>query len=102
MDVAASPHSQATHASAPVPQPVGGPVPVAWREGTLTRARELEALCEWNSQKHAGEGDWALVEAVKCHLEAARQAARGAAARAAQVVPDLPQWAAYRAGNEQS
>ena len=25
-------------------RPVGGPVPVAWREGTLTRAKELESL----------------------------------------------------------
>ena len=24
--------------------PIGGPVSVAWREGTLTRAEELEAL----------------------------------------------------------
>ena len=28
-------------------QPLGGPVSVAWREGTLTRAYELEALCDW-------------------------------------------------------
>jgi hypothetical protein len=28
-------------------RPVGGPVPVAWREGTLTRAKELESLCAW-------------------------------------------------------
>ena len=26
---------------------IGGPVWVAWREGTLTRAEELEALCAW-------------------------------------------------------
>ena len=76
MGIEASPQQSSAHASTPVPQPVGGPVPVAWREGTLTRARELEALCEWNTQKLAGEGDRALVEAVKCHLEAARQAAR--------------------------
>jgi len=26
---------------------VGGPVSAAWREGTLTRAKELESLCAW-------------------------------------------------------
>ena len=49
---------------------------MAWREGTLTRARELEALCDWNSQKYPRESDCALVAAIKCHLDAARQAAR--------------------------
>ena len=35
----------------PVFQRVGGPVSVAWREGTLTRAYELQALCEWMTAK---------------------------------------------------
>jgi hypothetical protein len=26
---------------------IDGPLSVAWREGTLTRAYELDALCEW-------------------------------------------------------
>ena len=51
-------------------------MPVAWREGTLTRARELEALCDWNSQRYPRDSDCALVAAIKCHLDAARQAAR--------------------------
>ena len=47
---------------APEIRPVGGPVPVAWRENTLTRARELEALCDWNSHEvptgeRLGSGD---------------------------------------------
>jgi hypothetical protein len=54
-------------------RPVGGPVCVAWREGTLTRASELEALCEWTRPE--GPRDHALVVAIKCHLEAARDAA---------------------------
>src|SRR3954447_23958318 len=54
---------------------VGGPVPVAWREGTLTRAKELEALCEWVTA-HGGRKDAAiLATAIQQHLEAARQAA---------------------------
>src|SRR6478735_5848600 len=57
-------------------RPVGGPVPVAWREGTLTRAYELEALCNWVTLKHPRDSDCPLVTAIKCHLDAARQAAR--------------------------
>jgi hypothetical protein len=36
--------------------PVRGPVSVAWREGTLTRAEELESLCAWVMSRriHAG------------------------------------------------
>ena len=51
-------------------------MPVAWREGTLTRAYELEALCNWVRLKHPRDSDCALVTAIKCHLDAARQAAR--------------------------
>src|SRR6476659_4718883 len=57
-------------------RPVGGPVPVAWREGTLTRAYELEALCNWVTLKNPRDSDCPLVTAIKCHLDAARQAAR--------------------------
>ena len=54
---------------------------VAWREGTLTRAEELEALTDWvtakakDSQKY----DQVLINAIHRHLEAARQAARAEA-----------------------
>jgi hypothetical protein len=54
---------------------VGGPVSVAWREGTLTRAEELEALCAWAASQHAEKNHEALSMAIKHHLEAARQAA---------------------------
>ena len=54
---------------------VGGPVSVAWREGTLTRAFELQALCEWLTARDTRDSDCALVKAVKCHLAAARDAA---------------------------
>jgi hypothetical protein len=59
----------------PVVDPVGGPVSVAWREGTLTRASELDALCDWITAKECHDSDRVLVKAVKCHLEAARDAA---------------------------
>ena len=58
-------------------RPIGGPVSVAWREGTLTRAYELEALCDWITTKPSSDGNHVLVCAVKCHLAAARDAALG-------------------------
>lgn len=57
-------------------EPLGGPVWVAWREGTLTRAAELEALCAWvQEMNHQGNNE-ALVAAIQRHLKAARDAAR--------------------------
>jgi hypothetical protein len=55
---------------------IEGPVWVAWREGTLTRAKELEALSLWVGQTDMRESDKVLATAVRCHLNAARQAAR--------------------------
>jgi hypothetical protein len=55
--------------------PVGGPVKHAWREGTLTRAQELESLSAW-IRRHARTDDSAvLLEAVGLHVHAAREAA---------------------------
>jgi hypothetical protein len=60
-------------------RPVGGPVPVAWREGTLTRAKELEALCAWVlANHHPPQNCEALKNAIRRHLQAARQAAEAA------------------------
>lgn len=57
-------------------QAVGGPLPVAWREGTLTRATELETLSSWimatNPEPHAE----VFASAIRMHLDAAREAAR--------------------------
>jgi len=42
----------------PPPNPVGGPVKAAaWREGTLTRAREIEALRAWVLPTHENSRD---------------------------------------------
>ena len=70
-------HSSGSRGGAPELS-VRGPVPVAWREGTLTRAQELESLCEWitdNSDRVSAT----LVDGVRTHIEAARQAASVAA-----------------------
>jgi hypothetical protein len=55
---------------------VEGPVWVAWREGTLTRAKELEALTLWVRPRDTRENDEVLARAIDCHLTAARQAAK--------------------------
>ncbi len=60
---------------APGARPVGGPATAAWREGTLTRAKEIEALCAWLWRHRAPDGSDDLAEAIGQHLEAAREAA---------------------------
>lgn len=65
-------------------RPVRGPVPIAWRESALTRAKELESLCAWIQANPKGPpGDHTvLANSVNSHLEAVRQAAE-----AAQLMP---------------
>jgi hypothetical protein len=58
-------------------QPVRGPVTVAWREGTLTRAKELETLCAWLHPRVSVD-DRALENAIAVHIAAAREAAERA------------------------
>jgi hypothetical protein len=57
---------------------IKGPVWVAWREGTLTRAKELEALRLWVNPGGTQENDQVLANAIQRHLDAARQAAEAA------------------------
>lgn len=54
---------------------VGGPVPSAWREGTLTRAKEIEYLFAWLFPL-GPEVSTELRCAVEQHLRAAREAAQ--------------------------
>ena len=60
-------------------EPIGGPLKVAWREGTLTRAKELEALATWFVRRDpvskSGDSVSALYESSLQHLRAARDAA---------------------------
>jgi hypothetical protein len=60
---------------------VGGPVASGWREGTLTRAKELESLCSWMLASHPRENADLLGKAVLVHIEAARDAATAAKPR---------------------
>jgi len=57
---------------------VGGPVRVGWREGTLTRAQELESLCAWVLANNPQANHQVLAESIRLHLEAAREAAKAA------------------------
>ncbi len=66
---------------------VGGPVTAGWREVTLTRAKEIEALHEWLSandeRPRAADGTLlacdVLSTSVTSHIAAARDAAKAAA-----------------------
>ncbi len=70
--------------------PVGGPASKGWREGTLTRAEELEALSRfWVRPRGPQDNDEVLTNAICRHLDAARQAALGAP-------PDPPRWFRFR------
>lgn len=73
--MASSGAGQPDEPPAPEIPSVGGPVWVGWREGTLTRAAELQALCEWIGRK-SPQREPVLTTAIQHHLEAARVAAR--------------------------
>jgi hypothetical protein len=66
------PHDEASAAAV---GRVGGPVSVAWREGTLTRAKELESLCAWLRGRAEADTSEDLAAAIQEHLAAAREAA---------------------------
>jgi hypothetical protein len=48
---------------------------VAWREGTLTRVEELQALCAWLRTSGTDNKDDVLATAIQRHLAAAKEAA---------------------------
>lgn len=56
--------------------PVGDPVPRPWREGTLTRAKEIESLAYGLARADGSRFTAHLLAAIDRHLEAAREAAR--------------------------
>jgi hypothetical protein len=56
--------------------PIEQPVRIAWREGTLTRAEELESLHAWVATDPESKQSEVLAEAIRLHLAAARDAAR--------------------------
>lgn len=71
-----SPSAPAAPVRVAGPTEVGGPVSAAWREGSLTRAMELEFLSAWVGVSSPQPNSDILLNAVHLHLKAARQAAR--------------------------
>jgi hypothetical protein len=64
---------------------IGEPVPTAWREDVLTRAKELDALRAWlldSATADPGDPWWA---AIREHLGAVKQAAEGRTGRRARL-----------------
>jgi hypothetical protein len=63
----------------PVGDAINEPVGVPWREGTLTRAKELDSLAIWllrhSPDRNASNADKALYQSLKQHLTAAERAA---------------------------
>jgi hypothetical protein len=55
-------------------QEIQGPVRGIWREATLARAAEIEALSAWIWQERRPDGAEVLARAIEGHLAAARQA----------------------------
>jgi hypothetical protein len=70
-----APLSRNRGVSATMTRRVGGPVSGAWRECVLTRATELVTLSDWTFQNHRSENIESLANAVKQHLDAAKEAA---------------------------
>ena len=65
--------------------PIGEPVPTAWREDVLTRAKELDSLRAWlldSATADPGDPWWA---AIREHLGAVKQAAEGRPGRRARL-----------------
>ncbi|WP_107774393.1 hypothetical protein [Nocardioides sediminis] len=55
---------------------VGGPLSAGWREGTLTRALELDTLCAYAVRESTSPESDIFAMALQAHLDAARAAAR--------------------------
>jgi hypothetical protein len=55
--------------------PIGQPVPTAWREDALTRAKELDSLRAWLLEANPDAADDPWWTAIREHLEAVKQAA---------------------------
>jgi hypothetical protein len=79
-------------------EPIDQPVRVAWREGTLTRAEELEALHAWVATHPESKRSGELAEAIQLHAPGGGQ---GRGEVQAALVPDVRQRVADRARDEQ-
>ena len=65
--------------------PIGEPVPTAWREDVLTRAKELDSLRAWLLETGSADPDDPWWGAIREHLGAVKQAAEGRSGRRARL-----------------
>jgi hypothetical protein len=65
--------------------PIGDPVPTAWREDVLTRAKELDSLRAWLLDGPPASPDDPWWAAIREHLDAVKQAAEGRRGRRARI-----------------
>ena len=65
--------------------PIGEPVPTAWREDVLTRAKELDSLRAWLLETTPADADDPWWAAIREHLAAVKQAAEGRRGRRARL-----------------
>jgi hypothetical protein len=65
--------------------PIGEPVPTAWREDVLTRAKELDSLRAWLLETGSADADDPWWGAIREHLGAVKQAAEGRGGRRARL-----------------
>jgi hypothetical protein len=79
----APPAAARTHRRTPE-FPIGDPVPTAWREDVLTRAKELDSLRAWLLEAGPAHADDPWWTAIREHLDAVKQAAEGRRGRRAQ------------------
>jgi hypothetical protein len=76
----------ASRAHRRMPQlPIGEPVPTAWREDVLTRARELDSLRAWLLEAATADAADPWWTAIREHLDAVKQAAEGRRGRRARL-----------------
>jgi hypothetical protein len=74
----------ASRAHRRMPQlPSGEPVPTAWREDVLTRAKELDSLRAWLLEAPTADAADPWWTAIREHLDAVKQAAEGRRGRPA-------------------
>ena len=82
--IAPPPVAARTHRRSPE-FPIGEPVPTAWREDVLTRAKELDSLRAWLLESAPADPADPWWSAIREHLDAVKQAAEGRRGRRARI-----------------
>ena len=95
----------ASRAHRRMPQlPIGEPVPTAWREDVLTRAKELDSLRAWLLEAATADAADPWWTAIREYLDAVKQAACRACATTSSATwspttPAAVSWSVWPAGS---